>query len=125
VLAEDLGVSENDETKLGTSQGDVETAGVVQETDSLVVVGTDTRQDDVVLLTTLESVDGGNLNLLVQLLAKGSVGLHGRNNVGALSFVRGDDTDLAGLNAGLEEAGNNLLTSRSLSSKLISSCSIG
>lgn len=37
-LAEDLGVAEDDETVLGSSEGDVETTRIVKETDTLVLV---------------------------------------------------------------------------------------
>ena len=120
MLAKHLWISKNNKTELGTCESDVETAWVVQEPDSLVVVRTDTRKHNVVLLASLERIDRGNFNLLVQFLPKRSVGLHGRYNVRALSFVWSNDADMGGLNAGLEEAGDNFLTRGSFSPKNLS-----
>jgi hypothetical protein len=74
-----------------------------------VLVTPHARNDDVVLLTTLEGVDRSNLDLLVKLLLERPVDLHERDEVGPLTFVGGDDTDLRGEDAGLEEAGDDLL----------------
>lgn len=49
---------------LGSGQRHVETTRVVQETDALVLVCTNTRQDDEVLLSALEGIHAGNLHLL-------------------------------------------------------------
>ena len=49
---------------LGSGQRHVETTRVVQEADALVFIGTDTRQDDEVLLSALEGVHAGNFHLL-------------------------------------------------------------
>lgn len=113
-LAQDLGVAEDDETVLGPSKGDVETPRIVEESNSLVLVAPDARDDDVVLLATLECVDAGDLDLLVKLLLERAVELHVAGDVRALAFVRSDDTDLARQNARLEEARDDLLDVGSL-----------
>ena len=74
-----------------------------------MLVATHTRQDDEVLLTTLESVHRGNLDLLVVLLPECAALLHALHDEAALTLVRRDDTNVLGLDTGLEEAGDNLL----------------
>lgn len=81
MLAQNLWISQDDDTVFGTSQGDVQTTGIVQEANTLMVVGTDTRQHNVVLFSALESIDRGNFNFLVKFLLEGSVRLHRRDNV--------------------------------------------
>lgn len=49
---------------LGSGQRYVETTWVIQEADALVLIGTNTRQDDEVLLSALEGVHAGNFHLL-------------------------------------------------------------
>lgn len=80
----------------------------------MVLVAPDARDDDVVLLATLECVDAGDLDLLVKLLLERAVELHVAGDVRALAFVRSDDTDLARQNARLEEARDDLLDVGSL-----------
>lgn len=46
------------------SQRNIETSGIVQETDALVLVGPHTRQDDKVLLSALKSIHAGNFHFL-------------------------------------------------------------
>ena len=64
-LAQNLGVTENDDTILRTSQSDVETPWIIQETNALVLVAPHTAEDDIILFTTLESVDASHFNFLV------------------------------------------------------------
>lgn len=49
---------------LGSGQRHIETTWVIQEANALVLIGTNTRQDDEVLLSALESIHAGNLHLL-------------------------------------------------------------
>lgn len=49
-----------------TSQCNVETSGIVEETDALVLIGPHTRQDDEVLLSALKSVHTRNFHFLHQ-----------------------------------------------------------
>lgn len=113
-LAEDLGVAKDDQAVLGASEGDVEPTRVVEESDALVLVASDARDDDVVLLATLERVDARDLDLLVELLLERAVELHVARDVGPLALVRRDDADLAREDAGLEEASDDLLDVRRL-----------
>lgn len=46
------------------SQRNIETSGIVQETDALVLVGPHTRQDDKVLLSALKGIHAGNFHFL-------------------------------------------------------------
>ena len=87
----------------------IETPRIAQETNTLVVVGTNARQDDKVLFTALESIDGGNLNFLVVLFLEATRCLHRTDNVTALTFIWGNDTDIARLYTSLEEASDDLL----------------
>ena len=77
-----------------------------------MLVAPHTTQDDIILLASLERIHTRHLDLLVQILLHRSVELHVVDDVGALSFVRGDDTDLRWSNAGLEELGDDLLDVR-------------
>lgn len=47
-----------------SSESHVQSARIVEETDSLVFIGSDTRQDDEIFLSALEGINAGNLNLL-------------------------------------------------------------
>jgi hypothetical protein len=58
---------------LCASESNVETSRVVKEPNALVLVGPHARQDDVVLLASLECVNRGDLELFVQLVAQLSV----------------------------------------------------
>lgn len=64
-LAQDLRIPENDDTVFRTSQSNVQTTGVVQETDALMFITPNAAENDVVLLSALERVDAGNFNFLV------------------------------------------------------------
>lgn len=106
---EHLGIAQHNHTVLGTSQGDVETARVVQEANALMLVAANTAHDDEVLLTTLEGVDRADLNLIVKLSAQGASSAHVIHDKDALAFIRGDDTDLIGSDSRAKEEGDNLL----------------
>lgn len=82
-----------------------------------MLVTPDTTEDDVVLLSPLEGIDGRDLDLLVELLLERSVKLHVVDDVRSLAFVGSDDTDLVGEDSGLEELGDDLLDVRSFRSE--------
>ena len=67
VTTEHLGVPNNYHGVLGPGQGHVETPGVGQEADALVLVAPDAGDDDDVLLTALEGVYAGDLDVAVDL----------------------------------------------------------
>lgn len=115
-LAQDSGVAENDQAILCSGQRNVETSRVVQEPDALVLVAPDTGQNDVVLLSALESINAGNFDLLVEILSQGAVELHEVCDVRSLTFVGCDDTDLGWHDTRLEESGDNLFDVGSLGS---------
>lgn len=71
-------------------------------------VASDTGQNDVVLFTTLERIDTGDFDFLVKLLLERSVVLHVVDDVGPLTFVWRDDTNLRGQDTGSEELGDDL-----------------
>lgn len=74
-----------------------------------MLISADTRQDNNVLLAALESIDTSNLDLLVDLLVKRAAVLHVLDEIGALALIGRDDTDLVGLNTGLDEFGHDFL----------------
>lgn len=82
----------------------------------LVIIGPDTRQDDVILLSPLKGVYAGNLNLVVQLLAHGSIAQHDLQDVGTLALIGGDDPQLLWGSTPLQEVGHNLFNIGSLCS---------
>jgi len=82
-----------------------------------VLVTPDTTEDDVVLLPSLEGIDGRDLDLLVEFLLERSVELHVVDDVRPLTLVGSDDSDLVGKDSGLEELGDDLLDVRSFGSK--------
>lgn len=47
-----------------TSQCNIETSGIVEETDALVLIGPHTRKDDEVLLSALECIHTCNFHFL-------------------------------------------------------------
>ena len=94
---------------LGSRERHVQASRVVEEADALVIVGAHTRQDDEVLLASLEGVHAGHLDLLVELLMQRARVLHVLDEVGALALVGRDDADLARFDARLEELGGDLL----------------
>lgn len=73
-------------------------------------------QNDVVFFTTLEGIDTGHLDLLVQILLECTVVLHVIDDIRPLTFVWCDDTDLARDDSSLEEFGHNLFDIRGLGS---------
>jgi len=94
---------------LCTSQSHVQTTRVLQEADALVFVASDAAQNDIILLSSLESIDTGHLNILLQLLLERSVELHIIDNIGTLTLVWCDHADLVGYDARLEELCDDLL----------------
>mmetsp|Transcript_17786 Transcript_17786/g.49791 ORF Transcript_17786/g.49791 Transcript_17786/m.49791 type:complete len:242 (+) Transcript_17786:915-1640(+) len=109
LLGQHLGVAQHHHAVLCAGQRNVEAPRVVEKPDALVLVGADARQDDVVLLATLEGVHAGDLNVLVQLLAEAAVAQHHVDDVHPLPLVGGDDTDLRRGHPSTQEPGHNLL----------------
>lgn len=64
-LAQDFGVAQNNATVLGSGQRDVQPSGVIEETNALMLIATDTADDDVVLLSPLECIHASDFNFLV------------------------------------------------------------
>jgi len=61
-----LRIADDDDAVAGARHGHVEAARVVQEADTLVLVGAHARHDDQVLLATLERVHRRDLNFLTE-----------------------------------------------------------
>ena len=75
-LAENFRIAENDDAILCTSESNIETPWVIQKANTLMLVASDAAEDDVILLPSLEGVNASNLDLLVEILLKGTVELH-------------------------------------------------
>jgi len=80
-----------------------------------MLVAPNTAEDDVIFLSALECVDAGDFDFFVQILLQRTVKLHVVDDVGPLSFVRCNDTNLAWHYARLKELGHNLLDIRRFS----------
>ena len=59
-LWKNFGIANDNDPELGPGEGHVQSAGVVEEPDALMLVGADAGQDDEVLLTALESIHTGH-----------------------------------------------------------------
>lgn len=68
-----------------------------------------TAEDDIILFSALKSVDAGYLHILVEFFLERTAELHVRYDVGALTFIRCDNTDLMRKNSGLEELSDDFL----------------
>ena len=77
-------------------------------------VASDATEYNIILFTTLESIDACYLDFLVQIFAITSVLLHCTDNVRSLTFVGCDDADLTWLHTGFEKLRNNLFAIRCL-----------
>jgi hypothetical protein len=62
-----FGIAENDKAIFGSSESDIQTARVIEETDALVFVGPHTAQDDVVLFSALKCIDACNFDVFVEV----------------------------------------------------------
>ena len=111
-LAQNLRITQYYDTILGTSECNVQSSRIIQEPNALMFVAPDTAQNDIVFLPSLEGIDASHLNLLVQVLLQGTIELHIIDNIGALTFVRRDDSNLTRNNPRLEELGNDLFDIR-------------
>ena len=108
-LAKYFRITENDHSIFCTRESDVQPPRIVQKPNSLVFVAPDTTEDDVVFLTTLEGIHGGDLYLLVEVLLQRTIVLHIVHDVRTLSLVGRHNADLARYNTRLEEFRDNFL----------------
>ena len=72
-------------------------------------VASDTAENNVVLLSSLEGVNTCDFDLLVQVLLHCAVELHIIDHVRPLAFVGSDDANLLRCNASLKKLGYSLL----------------
>ena len=114
LLRQHLRVTYDYDAVFSASQCHVQSSGIVQESDALVFVRSHARHDYYVLLSALERVDAGHLDLLVQLRVQGPLILHVLHQVGSLTLVRSDHADLFGLHSATEEPRRYLLHVRRL-----------
>jgi hypothetical protein len=64
-LAQDLRIAKYDDSILCTCESDIQTTGIIEETDSLMLVASDTAENNVVLLSSLEGINTCDFDLLV------------------------------------------------------------
>ena len=64
-FSENLGVAADDHAITGTRQGNVESAGIIQEADTLILVGAYTCKQNEILLATLEAINTRDFNFAV------------------------------------------------------------
>ena len=74
-----------------------------------MLIGAHAGEDDVVLLSALEGVHTGHLNVGVQLLPHGAIAQHHLQHVGSLTLVRGDHPQLVRGGPTFQEVGYDLL----------------
>jgi hypothetical protein len=108
-LAKYFWITENDHSIFCTRESNVQPPRIVQKPNSLVLIASDTAEDNIVLLTTLKGVHGSDLYLLVEVLLQRTIILHIVHDIRALSFIRRHNADLARYNTGLEELRDNFL----------------
>lgn len=108
-LAQNLRVSEDNDTVFGPCKRDVQPPGITQESDPLMFIAPDATKNNVILLATLEGINASDLDLFVELFLEGSIELHVGDDIGALAFIRCDDPDLVRRYARLEELSDDLL----------------
>jgi len=108
-LAQDFRIAEDDDPVLCTCESDIQTTGIIEETDPLMLVASDTAENNVVLFSPLEGIDTCDLDLLVQVFLHCAVEVHIIDDVRPLAFVGSDDANLLRCNTGLKELGYGLL----------------
>lgn len=72
-LAEDFRISQNDQAILCPRQRDVQPPRIIQESNPLVLITPHTRNDDVILLSTLKRIDRSDFDFFVEFLLERSV----------------------------------------------------
>ncbi len=72
-------------------------------------VAANTTENDVVFLPSLESIDAGNFDFLIQIFLQRPIELHVGHDVRPLTFIGSDDANLSRDNTGFEELGNYFL----------------
>lgn len=113
-FAQNFGVAKDDDTIFRTRESDVETSGIVQETNALMLITSNAAENNVILLSSLESVHTGHFDFFIKILLERTIELHIVHNVGTLAFVWRNNTDLARNDSRLEEFCHNLFNVRSL-----------
>jgi hypothetical protein len=93
VLNKRARVSNNPHGALGSSQSDVHTTNVSQETDASAFVGSDCGQHDNFLLLTLVSIDSVNIELVPVAKTKNAFKVTSKTST--LLLVRSDYSDAA------------------------------
>lgn len=92
-LGQKTGIAKYDQSILGTSECNIESPRVAQESDTLMFVASDTTENNVLLFSALESIDTCYLDLLVEFFAQRAMRLHILHQIRSLAFVWCDDTD--------------------------------
>lgn len=109
VLRKHLSIAEYDEAVLGSRESHVESTRVIQESDAGCLVASNAREQDEVLLSSLEAVDRCDFDFFVELRVELSMPLHVVHDESPLALVRSDDAYLIGTQACIEKGGDDLL----------------
>jgi len=64
LLGQHFGIAHDDDPVARSGQSHVQSAGIVEEANALVFVGSDARHDDEIFLSALESVHTGDFDIL-------------------------------------------------------------
>lgn len=78
----------------GAGECHIETPGVAEKPNALVLIGPHARQNHKVLLTPLERIDRGNFHRLIQRPEEGSTARHNTHHMRPLALVGRDDANL-------------------------------
>lgn len=114
MFGQHLGITKDDHAVFGACKGYVEAARIVQETNAARLVATHATEQDEVFLTTLETINGRNLDLLVELRVQLSLPLHVVHDERALTLVGCNNANLIRSEASIEERRHDLLDVLSL-----------
>jgi hypothetical protein len=87
-------IAKNHKAILCAGQSHIQTARIVQETNTWGFIASDTRKKNEVFLSALETVNRSDLDFLIELGIKLPRSLHVTNDKASLSLVRGDDSYL-------------------------------
>ena len=111
-------VTKNNKTIFSSRESNVQSSWIIQKTDPLVIITSHATEDNVIFLTSLESIDARNFNFLIEILAIAAILLHGTNHIRTLTLIRSDNSNLTRLNTSLEELGDDLFAVCCLGTKV-------
>jgi hypothetical protein len=96
MLGENFGVSEYYKAILCPGESYIQPSWIVKEANAWGLIASYTREEDEVLLSSLETVNWGDFDLFVEVRVKLTMSLHVAHQKGSLTFIRGDYAYLIG-----------------------------